>query len=140
MIARATPVLPGEAQGPVLRLREPISFWGGIDPRTGTVTDPGSTACGRVVTGTVLVIAATRGSSSASAVLLELLHAGRAPAALVLGAVDAILGLGVLVAAEMGWPTIPLAVLSAASQEELAEGTLVRLTSDGRIEHATQAT
>ena len=134
LIAQATSVLPGEARGPVLRLREPISFWGGVDPRTGLVTDPASSGLGRSVAGTVLVLPATRGSSSGSAVLLQLLHAGRAPAALVLAEVDAILGLGILVAREMGWPTIPLLLLPAAEQECLTDGERVRLASDGRID------
>ena len=51
----------------------------------------------------------TIGSSSASAVLMELVHNGQAPAALVLHEPDAILLLGLIVAKEMGWKT-PVAV------------------------------
>ena len=58
---------------------------------------------------TVLFVPGTIGSSSAAAVLLELVHAGHAPAALVLHEPDAILLLGLIVAREMGWPT-PVAV------------------------------
>ena len=53
----------------------------------------------------VLFLPGTIGSSSASAVLLELVHNGHAPAALVLHEPDAILLLGLIVAREMGWPT-----------------------------------
>jgi predicted aconitase with swiveling domain len=52
----------------------------------------------------VLFLPGTIGSSSASAVLLELVHAGIAPAAIVLHEPDAILLLGLIVAREMGWP------------------------------------
>ena len=44
----------------------------------------------------------TVGSSSAAAILLELVHARRAPAAIVLHEPDAILLLGLIVAKEMG--------------------------------------
>ena len=57
----------------------------------------------------MLFVPGTIGSSSASAVLLELVHAGHAPAALVLHEPDAILLLGLIVAREMGWQT-PIAV------------------------------
>ncbi|MBW8909503.1 MAG: DUF126 domain-containing protein, partial [Mesorhizobium sp.] len=61
------------------------------------------------ISGRVLFLPGTIGSSSASAVLMELVHNGRAPAALVLHEPDAILLLGLIVAREMGWET-PMAV------------------------------
>ena len=64
---------------------------------------------GETIAGTVLFLPGTIGSSSASAVLLELVHNGHAPAALVLHEPDAILLLGLIVAREMGWRT-PVAV------------------------------
>ena len=57
----------------------------------------------------MLFLPGTIGSSSASAVLLELVHHGHAPAALVLHEPDAILLLGLIVAREMGWRT-PMAL------------------------------
>jgi predicted aconitase with swiveling domain len=50
----------------------------------------------------VLCLPATVGSSSAAAVLLELVHCNRAPAAILLHEPDAILLLGLIVAEEMG--------------------------------------
>ena len=75
----------------------------------------------------------TIGSSSSSAILLELLRNGRAPVALVLDRIDAILGLGILAAGEMGWPTIPLLVLPAAAQAHFASGILVEIDETGWI-------
>ena len=57
----------------------------------------------------MLFLPGTIGSSSASAVLLELVHAGCAPAAIIIHEPDAILLLGLIVAREMGWTT-PVAV------------------------------
>ena len=101
------PGAPGN--GPALVLSAPISFWGGVDPRTGRIVDVRHPECGAVIGGRVLFLPGTIGSSSASAVLLALVHGGHAPAALVLHEPDAILLLGLIVAREMGWPT-PMAV------------------------------
>jgi uncharacterized protein len=114
-------LLPGTAQGRVLKLPT-LSLWGGVDPFSGKLTDPALPHCGESVKGRVLMIAEPVGSSSSSAVLLELLHAGNAPAAIVLGRADAIVALGVLVAREMGWATIPVAVLAAEEQHKIADG------------------
>jgi predicted aconitase with swiveling domain len=126
---KAAPILPGTAAGPVLRLDQPLSFWGGVDPAEGRLLAPPQAS----IAGTVLMLPETIGSSSSSAVLLELLRNGRAPAALVLGRPDAILGLGILVAAEMGWPTIPLLLLPVAEQQRFASGDKVQVAADGTI-------
>jgi predicted aconitase with swiveling domain len=123
-------IVPGRAAGRLLRLAEPISFWGGVDPATGRVSQPRHADFGADLAGAVVAIPETIGSSSGSAVMLELLRIGRAPAALVLGSVDAILVLGVLVAREMGWATIPVIELGRASVEALPR-TAPRATVDG---------
>lgn len=110
MIAQADVLLPGPpVRARALALGAPISFWGGVDPKTGTIADPRHPDYRADIAGRVLLIPATVGSSSASAVLLELVHAGRAPAAIVLHEPDAILLLGLVVAKEMGLET-PIAL------------------------------
>lgn len=138
MILRAQPVLAGSARGPALRLDAPLSFWGGVDPRSGRITDPACPALGRTVGGTVLMMPGTRGSSSSSAVLLELIHAGLAPAAIVLGEIDAIVGLGILVAQELGLPTLPLLLLAPTEQARVPDGARLTVAPDGglTVEHA----
>ncbi len=121
-----TPLLPGAARGRVLKLPT-LSLWGGVDPASGLLTDPAQPHCGESVKGKVLMIAEPIGSSSSSAVLLELLHAGNAPAAIVLGHADAIVALGVLVAREMGWSTIPIAVMPPEEQAKIADGETIRV-------------
>lgn len=112
MVSTARILVAGAARGPLLRLAAPISFWGGVDARTGRIADPRHPDHGAEIAGTVLAIEATIGSSSSSAVMLELLRSGRAPAALLLGEVDAILTLGVVVAREIDYPTIPVLALT----------------------------
>jgi uncharacterized protein len=97
-------LIPGPAASArPLILTAPISFWGGVDPKTAKIADVRHPQHGADIAGTILFIPATIGSSSASAILLELIHRGIAPAALVLREPDAILLLGVIVAREMGW-------------------------------------
>lgn len=101
------PILPGTAEGRVLKLTAPISFWGGIDPETGIVTYRDHPQRGRSVSGRILVVPRTIGSSSSSSILLELLWKKRGPAGLVLGSVDAILLLGAIVGEDLGLPPLP---------------------------------
>lgn len=121
-----TSLLPGLAEGRVLKMPS-LSLWGGVDPFSGKLTDPALPHCGESVKDRVLMIGEPVGSSSSSAVLLELLHAGNAPAAIVLGRADAIVALGVLVAREMGWATIPLLVMAPSEQEKIADGETMKI-------------
>lgn len=130
---QAEVLVPGVAgTGEALVLTAPISFWGGVDPKTGRIADIRHPECGQNIAGKVLFVPGTIGSSSASAVLLELVHNGKAPAALVLHEPDAILLLGLIVAREMGNET-PVAVkLDRALQGQFA-GRQVRISVDGKI-------
>ncbi|MBT9289596.1 aconitase X swivel domain-containing protein [Prosthecodimorpha staleyi] len=128
----ATVLVPGPAvSGPILHLTEPLSFWGGVDPVTGRITDIRHPEHGQCVAGTVLLVPETRGSSSSSSIMLELIRAGAAPAALVLDRVDAILVLGILVAREMGLAHPPAYRLPRAAMAELAGR--AALDGQGRI-------
>ncbi len=99
-------LIPGpSATASPLVLTAPISFWGGVDPKTSAIADVRHPQYGMTVAGTILMLPGTIGSSSASAVLLELIHRNIAPAAIIMREPDAILLLGVLVAREMGWAT-----------------------------------
>ena len=123
------------ATGRGLAFGAPISFWGGVDPKTGRVADVRHPNHGDLIAGRILFLPGTIGSSSASAVLLELVHAGLAPAALVLHEPDAILLLGLIVAREMGWPA-PIAVRLPAMEHRQMHGLDVTVRADGRIEAA----
>ena len=115
-------VVPGRAAGPILRLGAPISFWGGVDPATGRIQNPRHPDHDKSIGGTVLALPGTVGSSSSSAIMLELIHAGCAPAGVLVATVDASLVLGILVAREMGWPTIPVVRLSPEELASLPNG------------------
>ena len=125
------PVVPGDSAGPVLNLERPLSFWGGVDPQTGRVTDVHHPQHGLVLTGRVVVMPAGRGSSSSSSALLECVRAGTAPAALLMHHVDPILPVGAAVAIEL-YGRGP-AVVRIDAGERLPDGAIAHVTSDGAI-------
>ena len=118
--------------GEALVLSAPISFWGGVDPSTGRICDVRHPEHGRYIAGRVLFLPGTIGSSSASAVLLELVRSGIAPAAIVMHEPDAILLLGLIVAREMGWEP-PMAVRLDKGQHPSFAGKPVSISSDGAV-------
>ena len=78
----------------------------------------------------MLFVPETVGSSSAAAILLELVHARRAPAAIVLHEPDAILLLGLIVAKEMGLET-PIALRLDRSRYTEFAGRTVAVSDKG---------
>jgi uncharacterized protein len=131
--AQGEVLVPGGAgAGDALVLSAPISFWGGVDPKSGRIADVRHPQYGEDVAGRVLFVPGTIGSSSASAVLMELVHNGRAPAGLVLHKPDAILLLGLIVAREMGWQT-PVAVRLDGTLHQQFDGHDVTVAASGLI-------
>ena len=125
----------GEVTATVLVLDEPLSFWGGFDPHVGRVIDRNHPQHGEVLTGRVVAMAASRGSSSSSSVLAEAIRLGTAPAAIVLGEPDAIVALGALAAAEMYDHRIP--IVAMPSWRELVSGAVVTVRAGGPGTEAT---
>jgi len=123
----------GVGAGPVLRLEEPLSFWGGVDPATGRIIDRRHARCGESVAGRVLVMPYGRGSSSSSSVLLEGVRLGTAPAVVVLRELDGILALGAAVARELYEQSPPVVLLEAADWEALREGDEASVDVSGRL-------
>ncbi|NKB78456.1 DUF126 domain-containing protein [Ochrobactrum daejeonense] len=131
----ATILVAGKgAEAEALVLSAPISFWGGVDPKSGRIADVRHPEHGTSIAGRVLCLPGTIGSSSAAAVLLELVHAGHAPAAIVLHEPDAILLLGLIVAREMRLD-VPIAVELDRETQQLADHR-VTVGEDGGIEIA----
>jgi predicted aconitase with swiveling domain len=111
-VLRADVVVDGAASGPVRAARDMISFWGGYDPNTGTVIDHRHSLSGVSLRGSVFVLPHGKGSSTGSAVLLDALVLGNAPAAILLNSVDEIIALGAVLFEEFFGGTMPVAVLS----------------------------
>lgn len=119
--------------GRLLKLDEPLSLWGGLDPETGTIIDRRHPQCGANVSGRILVLPSGRGSSSASSVLLEAVRLGTAPAAIVTREVDGILALGATVAGEIYQRHPAILVVGDTVYARLVDGQEVEITAEGAI-------
>jgi uncharacterized protein len=133
---RGSAQIAGTAEAAILKLARPISFWGGVDPTSGRISDPRHPNHDAEIAGKLLVLPGMIGSSSSSYIMLELMAIGRAPAALILAEPDAILSLGVVVAREMGYGAIPVLLLPREQQARLETGMRARVREDGAIELA----
>ncbi len=76
-------IVKGQAAGPALVAREPVSFLGDLDIRTGTVVGDLPSVKGESVAGKVLVMPASRGSAGAWRFLYQLCKHQVQPVALV---------------------------------------------------------
>ena len=115
----AVTLVPGAASGPILRLDEPLSFWGGLDSATGAIIDRLHPQRGASVTGCILMMPGGRGSSSGSATLAEALRLGNGPAAILMLERDAIVVVGAMVAAELYGLACPVALTNGRDWEAL---------------------
>ena len=128
------PVTPAAAEGELLVSQEPLSFWGGYDAVTGEIIDRRHPLSGQNAQGKVLALPFTRGSSTTTAVLLEAVRRGTAPAALLSTGVDAFFALASLAAEELYGRPIPVFALDAQDFARLESGQRVRLHPEGTLE------
>lgn len=120
----------GRARAVPLRLDEPLSFWGGFDLRSGTVTDRNHPQCGQVLTGRAVIMEAGRGSSSASSVLAEAIRIGTAPAAIILYRCDPVIAIGARVAAELYAIFCPVVSIDESAGAILAAAECIDIDAD----------
>ncbi len=126
-------LVAGEAAGPLLVASEPLSFWGGYDADTGEIIDRRHALSGLNASGHILAIPSTRGSSTTSAVLLEAIRAGKAPAAILTSEVDAFLALASIVADEMYRSALPVVALRSEDFSRLRSGVRATVERSGRV-------
>ena len=127
------PVVPGAAQGSALVTDVPLSFWGVYDYHNGEITDRRHPLSGSIAAGRVLVVPFTRGSSTTTAVLLEAIKAGTAPAAIVTTNVDSFFALASIVADEMYASPIPIVVILPEEAASLQTGEWIDINDDGYL-------
>lgn len=126
-------VIAGRVEGPVLAANEPLSFWGGYDHTTGEIIDRRHPLSGQHAAGRILCLPFTRGSSTTTAVLLEAVKAGTAPAAIITTGVDTFFALASVVADEMYGQPIPLVALAPEDFACLRTGDWVVVQGDGAV-------
>jgi predicted aconitase with swiveling domain len=134
-VVSAITLSSGATSGAPLRLDEPLSFWGGLDPTTGLIIDRHHPQHGENVAGRVLMMAAGRGSSSGSASLAEAIRLGVGPAAILMLQRDPIVIVGAMVAAELYGRECPVLLASVEAWDRLARA--ARLAVEARPAVAT---
>ena len=121
----------GKANGEVLKLDEPLSFWGGVDPQTGEITDLRHPQGGMSVKGKILMMPFGRGSSSGSSVIAEGIHSGSGPAGIIMMEADEIIALGAIAADEIYGKAMPLIVVEKTEYETYSTGDQIAISDDG---------
>ena len=126
-------LVAGEANGALLVTDEPLSFWGGYDQWSGEIIDRRHPLSGENAKGKVLAVPASRGSSTTTAVLLEAIRNGNAPAAIVVSCVDRFFALASIVADEMYGRPIPVIALSEEDFTSLKTGEQIEIFNNGQV-------
>ncbi len=121
----------GKANGEVLKLDEPLSFWGGVDPQTGEITDLRHPQGGMSVKGKILMMPFGRGSSSGSSVIAEGIRSGSGPAGIIMMEADEILALGAIAADEIYGKAMPLIVVEKTEYETYSTGDQIAISDNG---------
>lgn len=130
---KGTVIIPGEASGEVLASTEPLSFWGGYDQHTGEIIDRRHPLSGEMGAGRILALPFTRGSSTTTAILLESVRRGVAPAGIITDRADVFLALASVVADEMYEGAFPMVAVDRAAFETLRSGMQARIEANGLI-------
>ena len=123
----------GHAEGDLLYTSEPISFWGGYDALSGRVIDRRHQLAGQKAAGRIMAIPATRGSSTTTAVLLEAVRRGTAPAGFLTREPDTFLALASIVAAELYGQFLPVVALDPSDFDALRTVDRVRIEESGAV-------
>ncbi|MCX8158432.1 MAG: DUF126 domain-containing protein [Candidatus Diapherotrites archaeon] len=88
----------GFARGVALVSKDPISFYGGVDPETGNISEKGHYIEGKNISGKILVFPQGKGSTVGSYVLYRLKKNGKAPLAIVNKECETIVAVGAIIA------------------------------------------
>lgn len=126
-------IVDGTAEGEALVTHDALSFWGGYDFRTGEIIDRHHPLAGVHAAGRILAVPFSKGSSTTTAVLLEAVRAGTAPAAIVTTGVDPFFALASIVADAIYGKPFPVIALEAPDFATLRTGERLTITRGGTI-------
>jgi len=98
ILLRGRPITPGRARGMALVSSKPLSFLGGVDPKTGIVIDKSHDLYGLEIKDKILCFPHGRGSTVGSYVLYAIAKNGVAPRAIVNSLADPVVVVGAVIA------------------------------------------
>ncbi|MDO5823157.1 DUF126 domain-containing protein [Methanobrevibacter sp.] len=117
-------IAKGKGKGELIVSSEPISFLGGVDPKTGVIIDPTHELKGECIKDKVLFIPGGKGSTVGSYVIFQMMKNNTAPKAIICLNAEPIIATGAIMS------DIPM-VDSPARTEDLTNGVLVEV--DGNV-------
>jgi len=87
----------GVAEGEALTTTQPISFYGGVDPKTSEVIEKGHDLQGKKVTGKILVFPNGKGSTVGSYTLYRMKKNEMAPAGIINKECETVVAVGTII-------------------------------------------
>lgn len=126
---RGRALVAGRVEGEALVSKQPISFYGGVDPETGIILERNHSLQGFKLAGKILVFPYGKGSTVGSYVLYAMAKYGTAPKAIINWRAEPVVAAGCILA---GIPLVDGFSLNPA--EVLRTGDRVRLLEDGSVE------
>jgi len=122
-------IFEGKAEGEALVSKEGVSFYGGVDPDTGIVTEKGHPLEGKSVSGKILVFPMGKGSTVGSYTIYRLKKNGKAPLAIINKECETVVAVGAIIS------EIPC--VDHIDVEKIKTGDRLRINADeGTVEHA----
>jgi len=128
-------IVAGSAEGDALVTHESLSFWGGYDFHTGEIIDKHHELAGVRAAGRILAVPFSKGSSTTTAVLLEAVRAGTAPAAILTTGADSFFALASIVADVMYGKSFPVVALEPDDFARLETGMRLVVERSGVVRH-----
>ena len=124
-IVKSRKISKGHAKGEVIITRDPISFLGGVDPKTGDVVDSKQELHGKKISGKILVIPSGKGSTVGSYVIYQMAKNETAPLAIIALEAEPIIATGAIMA---GIPMVDRP--DAPILDMLKDGEMVEVDAD----------
>ncbi len=90
-------IYKGKVQGEALVTSQSISFYGGVDPTTGTIIEKGHELQGQSVKGKILVFPTGKGSTVGSYTLYRMKKNGAAPSGMINKECETVVAVGVII-------------------------------------------
>jgi predicted aconitase with swiveling domain len=127
-------IVGGKSKGQALVSPEPICFLGGVDVKTGMITEVGHPLYGKCMAGKVLVFPTGKGSTGGSYLIYEAVSNGVGPCAMINRSIEQVTVIGCIIA------EIPLIDrMDSDPVTTIKDGQMVEVNADEGIVKVTQA-
>ncbi len=118
-------IFRGNAKGEALVSSEGVSFYGGVDPDTGVITEKGHPLEGKSIKGKILVFPQGKGSTVGSYTMYRLKKNGMAPAAIINKECETVVAVGAIISEIPCVDKIDINKIKDGSQVEIVENKVI---------------